>query len=224
MIKSRSQILQEITQLSPKPEHVKLLAVSKKQSPDKIQWLYQQGQMSFGENYVQEAIEKITQLPLAGIDWHFIGHLQTNKVKDVVGKFSLIHSVDSLKLAQHISKKAKELNIVQSILIEINIAAEESKSGFILQDLKNHWAEITALENIRIMGLMCLPPADVSESITTTYFQNMIELSSELKNKTSTEKHPLTELSMGTSGDYQLALKNNATIIRLGTILFGERN
>lgn len=223
MIKSRSQILQEIAQLSPIPERVQLLAVSKKQSPDKIQWLYQQGQKSFGENYVQEATEKIAQLPLAEIDWHFIGHLQTNKVKDVVGKFSLIHSVDSLKLAQHISKKAKELNITQSILIEINIAAETSKSGFHLQDLKNHWAEITTLENIRIMGLMCLPPADVSEDVTVNYFKNMVDLSNELKSKTSIERHPLTELSMGTSGDYQLALKNKATIIRLGTILFGER-
>ena len=166
MIKSLKQIQQEILNFSPHPEKVKLLAVSKKQSLDKIKNLFHQGQKSFGENYVQEALEKINLLALPEIDWHFIGHLQTNKVKEVVGKFSLIHSVNSLKLAQHISKRAKNLNIKQSLLIEINIGNESSKTGFLKSDLKNYWNELKNLENICIRGLMCLPPENVSESQT----------------------------------------------------------
>lgn len=224
MIKSLNQIQQEILTLSPHPEKVKLLAVSKKQSPEKINNLYHQGQKSFGENYVQEALQKIDLLALPEIDWHFIGHLQTNKVKDVVGKFSLIHSVDSLKLAQHIAKKAKDLNTTQSLLIEINIGSETSKSGFLKSDLKNCWSDLIHLENICIKGFMCLPPAGVSDSETESFFQEMKLLQTDLKSQTPVQLHSLDELSMGTSGDYQLALKNNATIIRLGTILFGERN
>lgn len=223
MTKSLVQIQQEIRQFSPHPEKVKLLAVSKKQSIDKIKSLFQQGQKSFGENYVQEAVEKINTLKMLDIDWHFIGHLQTNKVKDVVGKFSLIHSVDSLKLAQHISKKAKDLQITQSLLIEVNIGNETSKTGFTKEDLLKHWSELKNVEHLCIKGLMCLPPADVPESQTEAFFQEMNSLKKALQLQTSLDIHPLDELSMGTSGDYQLALKNQATIIRLGTILFGER-
>lgn len=223
MVKSLLDIQNEIQSLSPFASKVKLLAVSKKQSPEKIINLYNQGQTSFGENYVQEALEKIATIQLP-IKWHFIGHLQSNKVKDVVGKFVLIHSVDSLKLAQMINKKSHDLNIKQNILIEVNIGSEESKAGFSIAELLKCWQELVTLENICIQGFMCLPPLEEDDSITASYFKKMHQLALDLKARTPLDKHPLTELSMGTSGDYPIALKNNATIIRLGTILFGERN
>lgn len=222
MTKSIQEVFSEIKTHSPKPELVKLLAVSKKQDCKKIQSLYNQGQRAFGENYVQEALEKKSQLAL-DIEWHFIGHLQSNKVKDVVGNFVLIHSVDSLKLAQLIDKKASDLAIIQKILIEVNIGNETSKSGFSIEELRQNWNQLTQLKHVSLCGLMCLPPAEVSEFETETYFKSMNELLCELQQTTNSQQHPLTELSMGTSGDYVLALKNKATIIRLGTLLFGER-
>lgn len=222
MTKSIQEVFSEIKAYSPTPELVKLLAVSKKQSSEKIKTLYSQGQRAFGENYVQEALEKKSQLDL-DIEWHFIGHLQSNKVKEVVGKFALIHSVDSLKLAQLIDKKAAELGTIQKILLEINIGNEATKSGFSIEELKKNWNGLKQLKHISLCGLMCLPPAEVTESETETYFKSMASLLEELKKETISVQHPLSELSMGTSGDYLLALKNKATIIRLGTLLFGER-
>lgn len=204
----------------------KIVAVSKKQSVKKIKLLYSLGQRDFAENYVQEALEKQAQLKELNINWHFIGHLQTNKVKDVVGHFDLIHSVDSVKLAEKINQIAKEKNIAQRILIQLNIANEKTKGGFDVDDvadLKNsllyqNIVKIKLLTNIKICGFMCMPPLDQDSKKYFSLNQHVANFFVEQK---ILDLKP--ELSMGTSTDYRLALECGSTIIRLGTTLFGER-
>ncbi len=202
----------------------KLLAVSKLQTPQKIRHLYAEGQRRFGENYVQEALEKQELLAdLPDIEWHLIGHLQKNKSKHVVGKFHLIHSVDSLELAQALNKRAEKMNIQQNILLQVNLAQEISKTGFDKERLLNQWDEVCALKHLKIMGLMTMPPLTETGEEVRPYFRELRELRDQLREGTTDSKHPMTELSMGTSHDYGVAIEEGATILRLGTILFGER-
>lgn len=228
LIEIQNEIQTSIETPNSAGSRVKILAVSKKQSVEAITQLYQQGQNLFGENYVQEALEKMDQIKFP-VAWHFIGHLQSNKVKDVVGKFELIHSVDSLKLAQKIDKRAKELKLTQKILVEVNVGQENSKSGFSMERIKTEWPQLIQLENIALHGLMCLPPQEEDPKKTEIHFQKTANLLDELKEIMKQhqidrrERHLMNELSMGTSSDFILALKHKATIIRLGTILFGER-
>jgi pyridoxal phosphate enzyme (YggS family) len=221
-IKTVAELQVEIKKFSPHPEKVKLLAVSKRQSNEKITELIRQQQLAFGENYVQEALEKIEQLP-KNLEWHLIGHLQSKKVNSIIGKFAYIHSVDSLKLAELIGHKSKTEGITQKIFIEINLADEESKTGFNKQDLLNQWSQLVSIDALQIVGLMALPPASDIESVTRQHFKNLYQLQQELRKKTDTIRHPLDSLSMGTSQDYPIALQEGATVIRVGTILFGER-
>lgn len=202
----------------------KLLAVSKLQPVEKIRDLYGQGQRRFGENYVQEALDKQEALSdLPDIEWHLIGHLQKNKAKYVVGKFHLIHSVESLELAQVLSRQCDSKGVQQNILIQVNLAHEETKSGFDKNDVLAAWSELMKLPNLHIMGLMTMPPLTETGSEVRHYFAELRALRDELKRQTDTTVHPMTELSMGTSHDYQVAIEEGATIVRLGTILFGER-
>lgn len=201
-----------------------VLAVSKLQPVEKIKALYDQGQRSFGENYVQEALEKIETLKdLSDIQWHLIGSLQKNKAKYVVGKFALIHSVDSLELAQVLSRQCVNKQVQQNILIQVNLAEEESKGGFDRETLLAQWSNLTQLPHIQIQGLMTMPPLTETGVEVRPYFRGLRELRDDLKKQTDLSIHPLKELSMGTSHDYAVAIEEGATIVRLGTILFGER-
>lgn len=202
----------------------RVLAVSKLQPEEKIRALYSQGQRLFGENYVQEALDKIEHLQdLSEIEWHLIGHLQKNKAKYVVGKFTLIHSVDSLELAETLSRQCASKNISQNILIQVNLAQEETKSGFDIQSLKEAWTKLTQLPYLKICGFMTMPPLTETGEEVRLYFRDLHKLLKEFRSQTNLSLHPLTELSMGTSHDYQVAMEEGATIVRLGTILFGER-
>lgn len=202
----------------------RILAVSKLQPEEKIRALYSEGQRIFGENYVQEALDKIEHLQdLSDIQWHLIGHLQKNKAKYVAGKFALIHSVDSLELAQVLSRQCENKNVQQSILIQVNVAQEETKGGFDKDSLKQHWNELTHLPCLKINGFMTMPPLTENPEEVRPYFQELRKLKEELKSQTDLNLHPLNELSMGTSHDYGVAVEEGATILRLGTILFGER-
>lgn len=220
--KTIADIHAEIKKFSPHPEKVKLLAVSKKQSIDKIRELVSQHQTAFGENYVQEALEKIVSLP-QNIEWHLIGHLQSKKVNTIIGKFAYIHSVDSIKIAELIGQKSKALGVIQKVFIEVNLGNEETKTGFAIETLIAAWSKLIQIDSIRIVGLMALPPASENESITRGYFRNLSQLQHDLRKKTDTSLHPLDNLSMGTSQDYPIALQEGATVIRIGTLLFGER-
>lgn len=191
-----------------------ILAVSKKQPIEKIIELHQLGQLDFGENYIQEALEKIEKLKDLNIKWHLIGPLQSNKVKFLKKNFEYIHSVDSLRLAQQINDKAAAIDYIQKIFLQINIAKENTKSGFTVEEFKSTWTELKKLANIKIVGLMTMPPLEASESELRIYFREL---------KSLADEYGLHELSMGTSHDYIIALEEGATWIRLGTILFGER-
>lgn len=204
----RARILQ---QLLPNQN---LLAVSKLQSAEKIKNLYLSGQRDFAENYIQEALEKINELKDLQIHWHLIGKVQKNKVKYLNRNFEYIHSVDSFELAKKISDQAINLNFLQKVFLQVNISKEESKSGFEENELLQKWDSLKELKGLSIVGLMTMPPLDNEPQNNQIYFKKIKKLADQLK---------LKELSMGTSHDYQIALKEGATWIRLGTMLFGER-
>ena len=192
----------------------KLIAVSKTKPVNDILEAYEAGVRDFGENHVQEILEKYDKLP-KDIRWHMIGHLQTNKVKDIVDKVYLIHSVDSIKLAKEIDKQAKKKDIIVDILLEINIALEESKYGFKVEDLDVAIKEIDLFDNLCIKGLMCVAPYTQKPEDNRKYFKKMFEL----KNK-----YNLEILSMGMSNDYKIAIEEGSTYVRVGTKIFGERD
>lgn len=202
----------------------RVLAVSKHQSVEKIQALYDQGQREFAENYVQEALEKITLLShVPDIKWHLIGPLQKNKIKYLKNHFHLIHSVHSLEIATLINQKCEELKHTQKILLQVNLANENSKSGFSKESLKTAWPDLVRLKNLRLCGLMTMPPLQENPNENRKYFQELKQLLDVFINQPGEIHHPMNELSMGTSSDYQVAAEAGATIIRIGTILFGER-
>ncbi|PIS11316.1 MAG: YggS family pyridoxal phosphate-dependent enzyme [Bdellovibrio sp. CG10_big_fil_rev_8_21_14_0_10_47_8] len=218
-MQSLTEIQKKLNGINPS---TKILAVSKFQPAEKIRGLYQQGQRLFGENYVQEALEKQRALSDLQIQWHDIGRLQKNKVKLVLGHFSLIHSVDALELAQAIDQKAKQQNIQQAILLQLNLANEQSKGGFSEENLLDSTAlldTMAGLKNIEIHGLMTMPPLAEDPKQSRPYFQRLRKLKDQLQKRWPT----LTELSMGTSSDYLVAAEEGATMVRLGTMLFGER-
>ncbi len=192
----------------------RLIAVSKIKPVSDIMEAYEAGIRDFGENHVQEILEKIDKLP-KDIRWHMIGHLQTNKVKDIVDKVYLIHSVDSIKLAKEIDKQAKKKDIVANILLEVNIAKEESKYGFMEEDLGSALEEIRKLDNVKVLGLMCVAPNTDTPEDNRKYFKEMNELK---------KKYNLEILSMGMSNDYVIADEEGSTYIRVGTKIFGERD
>jgi PLP dependent protein len=191
-----------------------LLAVSKLQPLEKIIDLNQRGQIHFGENYVQEALDKVEQLVHLNLKWHLIGPLQKNKVKYLKNKFEYIHSVDSYELAELISKKSVEINHVQKIFLQVNFSNEISKSGFDEISATENWKKLATLSGIQIVGLMTMPPLQNNPEENRTYFKKCFDFGKKLN---------LNEFSMGTSHDYNVALDEGSTWIRLGTVLFGER-
>ena len=197
----------------------KVLAVSKLQSAQKIQDLFQKGQRLFGENYVQEALEKKAQLANLPIQWHFIGSLQKNKVKHLLGQFHLIHSVDSFELADIINRKAQEKGLRQSILLQINLAEEKTKGGFLPQNFQSQLPQLASLSSLKICGLMTMPPLFSDPNQARPFFKSLKIMFDRLK----PHFPDLQELSMGTSSDYLVAAEEGATLVRLGTVLFGKR-
>lgn len=205
-------------------QKVQLIAVSKLQSLEKIFILASQNQIHFGENYVQEALKKVEASKGKNLKWHLIGHLQKNKVKSVVGLFEMIHSVDSYELAQKIDlEMAKKYpGQKQKVLLQINQGAEDSKTGFYEKDLLQIWPKIEALSHLEIQGLMSLPPLHDNPEDTRPYFKSLRQLLVSLQKMS--KLHSLNQLSMGTSQDFLIAIEEGATMIRVGTLLFGARS
>ncbi len=196
-----------------------IIAVTKYFGADKLIEAYNDGLRDFAENRVQDALEKFGSLPeeiKQNSRFHLIGHLQSNKVKKAVGNFDLIHSIDSLKLAEAVSKEALQKGIVQKILLQVNNANEEAKSGFAVEDLRKAFPEIIALKGIKVEGLMNIAPI-ASESELRVLFQGMLDLKQELEKDFAYE---LKELSMGMSSDYKIAIEYGSTMIRIGRKLF----
>jgi PLP dependent protein len=198
--------------------NVTLVAVSKLQPLERIQKLYDLGHRDFGENYVQELLFKKAQLP-PDIRWHFIGHLQTNKVKQLIGHVQLIQGVDSLKLLKEIDRQALKKEIIQDCLFQVHIAKEETKFGFNEAELEEAWKELSAYKNVRVRGLMGMASLDASEEETGREFLNLHRLFTKL----GEGRKEFDTLSMGMSGDYELAVKNGSNMVRIGSLLFGTR-
>lgn len=206
------------------PFGARLIAVSKTHPPDKILALYQQGQRDFGENRVQEMMEKQPLLP-ADIRWHLIGRLQSNKVKYIAPFVHLIHSVDSLKLLQEIDKQAAKNNRIIPCLLEFRIASEESKSGLYLDDAISILASeaFRAMKHVKIHGVMGITTLTDDQTQIRAEFRHLRQIFDHLKNQFFPEDPDFRELSMGMSGDYILALEEGSTLVRVGTLLFGPR-
>lgn len=198
-----------------------LLAVSKTKPVEMLQDVYDAGCRDFGENKVQEIMDKIDKLP-SDIRWHMIGHLQTNKIKYIIDKVYMIHSVDTLHLAEAISKEAVKKNVNARILLEVNVAGEESKFGGGLDEARVLFEEASKLPNLTICGLMTIAPYVEDAEENRQYFAQLRELSVDLFGKKTDNKRGV-ELSMGMSGDYPVALQEGSTIIRVGSNIFGER-
>lgn len=203
-------------------DEVTLIAVSKTKPVEMLQEIYDENIRDFGENKVQELCSKMEQLP-SDIRWHMIGHLQRNKVKYIVGKVELIHSVDTYRLAEEINIQAKKQNVIVPILVEVNIAHEESKFGISAEDAILLVEEISKLENIRIKGLMTIAPYVENPEDNRLYFRKIKQLSVGITNK-NIDNVFMEILSMGMTGDYMVAIEEGATMVRVGTGIFGERN
>ena len=204
-----------------KVEDVTLIAVSKTKPVPMLQEAYDAGARDFGENKVQEMLEKEPQLP-SDIRWHMIGHLQTNKVKYIVGKTALIHSVDSLHLAKEIEKQAAKNNVIVPILIEVNIAEEESKFGIHKEETIALVREVAQMQHVHIRGLMTIAPYVENPEDNRPYFKGIRQLSVDIKQE-NIDNVDMDVLSMGMTGDYMVAIEEGATLVRVGTGIFGER-
>lgn len=202
-------------------EEVTLIAVGKTKPAELLAEAYREGVRDFGENYVQELCEKTGQLP-DDINWHMIGHLQRNKVKQIVGKTALIHSVDTYRLAEEINIQAKKKRITVPVLIEVNVG-EASKFGIPAEDAALLVEEVAALENVCVKGLMLIAPNVSDPEDNRVHFRKMKQLSVDIANK-NIDNVSMQILSMGMTGDYTVAIEEGATMVRVGTGIFGERN
>ena len=201
---------------------VTLIAVSKTKPVSMLEEIYAEGIRTFGENKVQELTEKYDQLP-ADIKWHMIGHLQRNKVKYIVDKVSLIHSVDSYRLAEEINIQAKKHQVTVPILIEVNVAGEDTKFGVRPEETLQLVEEIASLENVRIQGLMTIAPFVEDPEENRVHFRRLKQLSVDIDSKNIDNVH-MEILSMGMTNDYMVAIEEGATMVRVGTGIFGARN
>ena len=218
-----SQVLSAISdatrQAGRLPDSVRLIAVSKTHPVEVIQEAVDAGQLIFGENRVQEAQPKITALP-AKLHWHLIGHLQSNKVRLALPFFELIHGVDSLDLLAHVDRVAADLGLFPRVLLQVNVAGEASKFGFAPGKLFELVEQIVKFDRVQIEGLMTIPPLAPAAEHSRRYFVTLREL----RDKLATEfRFPLPELSMGMSNDFRVAVEEGATMVRVGTAIFGER-
>ena len=214
-----SAISDAARQAGRSPDSVRLIAVSKTHPVEVIQEAIEAGQLTFGENRVQEAQPKISALP-AKLHWHLIGHLQSNKARLALPLFELVHGVDSLELLAHINSVAGDLGLFPRVLLQVNVAAEASKFGFAPGQLLDLLEEIVKFDRVQIDGLMTIPPLAPAAEHSRRYFVTLREL----RDKLAAEfRFPLPELSMGMSNDFRVAVEEGATMVRVGTAVFGER-
>ena len=203
-------------------DDVTLIAVSKTKPLEDLREAYEAGARDFGENKVQELVDKIPEMP-NDVRWHMIGHLQRNKVKYIVDKVYMIHGVDSLRLAEEISKEAVKHDVVVKILMEVNVAEEESKFGITVADAPELAEEIAKLPGVSLQGLMTIAPYVANPEENREIFAKLRQLAVDISRK-NIDNISMNVLSMGMTGDYQVAIEEGATYVRVGTGIFGERN
>ena len=218
----REKIYKAATSVGRNPEEVTLMAVTKTVEPIFINHAIENGINLIGENKVQEFLSKKPYLNLENCQAHLIGHLQTNKVKQIVSEVSMIESLDSLKLAKEISKRSTEKGIITPCLIEVNIGQEESKTGLELESLEELLSQVALLEGIKVKGLMTIPPICDDEKELDKYFSKMHKIFVDIKGK-KLDNIDMCILSMGMSSDYESAIRNGSTLVRVGSSIFGAR-
>ncbi len=221
--KIRNRIKEAALSCGRDPSTMRLVAVSKTVSSKNVKAAVEAGVFIFGENYIQEAMQKIDKIADSRLSWHFIGHLQSNKAKYVVRYFDLIHSVDTLKLAKEINRQAKKLDKIQKILVQVNIAMEATKSGVATKDTISLIKDISKLENLSVKGLMTMPPFFNQPEKVRPYFKTLSQLQHQIRQE-SIENIEMKELSMGMTGDFEVAIEEGATLVRIGTAIFGDRS
>lgn len=220
--KVRSNIINSCEAVGRNPDEVTLIAVSKTKPVEILQEAYDAGARIFGENKVQEILDKYDQLP-SDIQWHMIGHLQRNKVKYIIDKVAMIHSVDSLRLAETIEQEAAKKDIVMPVLLEVNVAEEESKFGLKLKEVLPLVEEINHFSHVQIMGLMTIAPFTLNPEDNRKVFRALKKLSVDISEKNINNVN-MSVLSMGMTGDYEVAVQEGSTMVRVGTGIFGERD
>ncbi len=204
-------------------ESIRLIAVSKTMPAALVREAIDCGVTDLGENYIQEARDKVNELATASVNWHFIGHLQSNKAKYAVRLFDLIHSVDSLKLATELNKYAQKIDKIQAVLVQVNVAKEESKSGIFVEETIGLLKQLSRLDNISVKGLMTMPPYFNAPDKVRPFFAALRDLRDRIRTENITGIG-MDELSMGMTGDFEAAIEEGATMVRIGTAIFGERH
>ncbi len=202
------------------PDGIKLIAVTKTVEIEKMKEAVDIGLRTFGENRVQEAQKKVLELMGGLIEWHLIGHLQKNKAKYAVGLFDFIHTIDSVELAEEINRQAEKIDKIQMVLVQVKLSAEETKHGVSEEDLVPLLKRVKEMTNLQLKGLMSIPPFFEDPEKARPYFRRLRELS----DKAEKAGCDMTELSMGMSNDFEVAIEEGATMVRIGTALFGERS
>lgn len=215
----RKQIADAAAKAIRTVDEIEIVAITKTHPAEKVREAIEAGQTLFGESRVQEARAKIPELP-SSLRWHFVGHLQKNKVRHALPLFELFHSVDSLALAQEMNRIAADEGMHPRVLLEVNVAGEGSKLGFAPDKLREQMEELLALQRLSILGLMTIPPVADNAEASRRYFAQLREL----RDRLQTEFHvDLPQLSMGMTNDYSVAVQEGATLVRVGTAIFGER-
>lgn len=220
LVDVRERISQAIQKSKRNPDSVRLVVVSKQVGIAQIEEARNAGAVIFGENKIQDAVAKVDELGSKEISWHFIGHLQKNKVKFLGIRFDLIHSVDSFELADKIAKHCQSENRVQSILLQVNVSGEAAKFGMEPGELEKQLLDFSRLQGIRIEGLMTIPPLDPDPENSRRHFSRLRELRDQCEKQSGLS---LQELSMGMTNDFEVAIEEGATLVRVGTALFGPR-
>ena len=220
LVRVREQIAQAATKVGRSIDDIELVAISKTHPAEKVREAYEVGQTMFGESRVQEARAKIPELPSA-IHWHFVGHLQKNKIRNALPLFEMLHSVDSLALAQDMNRIAEEEGLHPRVLLEVNVAGEGSKFGFKPETLRAEMETLLALPRLSILGLMTIPPLAGEAEASRKYFVQLRELRDRVQTGFQVD---LAHLSMGMTNDFAIAVEEGATLVRVGTAIFGERS
>ena len=225
IVENIKQVEENIKQACEKvgrnPEEVTLISVSKTKPYTAIEEALPSGILDYGENKVQEIVKKEVELP-KNVEWHLIGHLQRNKVRQIAGKVARIHSVDSFRLAEQIQKEYEKIGETANILIEVNVAKEESKFGLMPEETEEVIREIAKFPNIKVRGLMTIAPFVENPEENRIHFQNLRKLLVDINAK-NIDNISMNELSMGMTGDYEVAIEEGATYVRVGTGIFGSR-
>jgi len=216
----RQKIARAAARAGRDPEQVKLVAVTKTVTPERILPVLEEGVYDLGENRAQELLKKYTQLP-SEVNWHFIGHLQTNKVKKLIALVKLFHSLDRWSLAVEIDKHARQNNIIVDVLLQVNVSGEKTKFGLAPEEVKDFAAETKNLSGIKVRGLMTMAPYTDDPEEVRPVFRNLRLLADNIGKKVPSITMDL--LSMGMTNDYEIAVEEGASVVRVGTAIFGER-